>query len=36
MAEESKLIKEVVEAAEEVKQEGFDPTAFLDEMLLKQ
>jgi hypothetical protein len=30
MAEESKLIEEVVEAAEEVKQEGFDPTAFLD------
>lgn len=30
MAEESKIIEEVVESTEETKQEGFDPTAFLD------
>tara|TARA_R110002012_G_scaffold2179_2_gene10447 strand:+ start:6127 stop:7155 length:1029 start_codon:yes stop_codon:yes gene_type:complete len=30
MAEESKIIEEAVESAEETKQEGFDPTAFLD------
>ena len=30
MAEESKIIEEVVESTQETKQEGFDPTAFLD------
>ena len=31
MAEESKIIEEAVNASEETKQEGFDPSAFLNE-----